>query len=160
MNDKSLEKICNSANIPANILLVEDNPDHSVLIIDELKEHGGIINEIYHVKDGEEALDFLYHKNLYEDENKAPVPGLIVLDLKLPKVDGTEVLKKIKSDPDLKSIPVVILTTSAHEEDIARSYKNGTNSFITKPINFEEFIKVVREIKFYWILINKIPGKE
>lgn len=136
-----------------SILLIEDNPDHTELIIKELESK--MLNTIYPVKDGQEALDFLFHKGKYKDPKKAPRPGLILLDLKLPKVDGAEVLKKIKSDPALKVIPVVVLTTSERDKDILESYKNGVNSYITKPIKFEEFTRVVREIKLYWILTNR-----
>jgi CheY-like chemotaxis protein len=137
-----------------SILLVEDNPDHAELVINELKKDGGLINKIYLAKDGQEALDFLYHQGDYEDPEKAPTPGLILLDLNLPKVDGKEVARRVKSDPDLKKIPVVILTTSADQEDIARSYANGINSYITKPVRFSEFARVIREIKLYWVLTN------
>ncbi|MBU0571421.1 MAG: response regulator [Candidatus Omnitrophica bacterium] len=137
-----------------NILLVEDNPDHAELIVKELKNNGGVINTIYAVKDGQEALDFLYHQGGYSDLLKAPRPGLILLDLNLPKISGEDVLKKIKADDNLKTIPVVVLTTSSQERDIARSYANGVNSLITKPIKFEEFVKVVKEIKLYWLLTN------
>jgi CheY-like chemotaxis protein len=140
-----------------SILLVEDNPDHAELIINELKKDGGLINEIYLAKDGQEALDFLNHKGDYENSEKAPTPGLILLDLNLPKVDGKEVARQVKSDPDLKNIPVVILTTSADQEDIARSYANGVNSYITKPVKFSEFMRVIREIKLYWVLTNIRP---
>lgn len=145
---------------PITILLVEDNPDHAELIINELKKDGGLINEIYLAKDGQEALDFLFHHGEYKDPEKAPRPGLILLDMKLPKVDGKEVLKQVKSTTELKKIPVVILTTSADEEDIARSYANGVNSYVTKPIKFAEFAKAVREIKLYWILTNNGPKLE
>lgn len=136
-----------------SILLIEDNPDHTELIIKELESK--MLNTIYPVKDGQEALDFLFHKGKYKDPKKAPRPGLILLDLKLPKVDGAEVLKKIKSDPDLKVIPVVVLTTSVRGEDILESYKNGVNSYIAKPVKFEEFTRVVKKIKLYWILTNR-----
>lgn len=136
-----------------SILLIEDNPDHTELIIKELESK--MLNTIYPVKDGQEALDFLFHKGKYKDPKKAPRPGLILLDLKLPKVDGAEVLKKIKSDPALKVIPVVVLTTSVRGEDILESYKNGVNSYIAKPVKFEEFTRVVKKIKLYWILTNR-----
>lgn len=140
-----------------SILLVEDNPDHAELIINELKKDGGLINKIHLAKDGQEALDFLYRKGNYQDTEKAPRPGLILLDLKLPKVDGKEVARRVKSDPDLKNIPIVILTTSTDQEDIARSYANGINSYITKPVKFSEFVRVIQEIKLYWVLTNAGP---
>lgn len=140
-----------------DILLIEDNDDHAELIRRELKDKSGLVNEIYRAADGPEALDFLFHQGKYKDPEKYPLPGLILLDLKLPKVDGFEVLKKIKSDSNLCIIPIVILTSSTEEEDVIKSYQNGTNSFITKPVKFMDFIKVVNEIKLYWILTNKNP---
>lgn len=144
-------------NKPVDILLVEDNPDHSRLIIKELNQAGRMINKIFPVKDGREALDFLFRQGDYKDPANSPRPGLVLLDLKLPRVDGLEVLKKIKSDKILKVIPVVILTTSSHDEDIVKSYQNGTNSYITKPVRFTEFVKVINEIKLYWSLLNRSP---
>lgn len=140
-----------------DILLVEDNPDHAELIIRELKSKNGLANSIHHVKDGAEALDYLFHKGNYSNPATAPKPGLILLDLKLPKIDGLEVLKTIKNDPDLKIIPVVMLTTSLQDEDIAQSYSNGINSYINKPVRFEDFIKVIRDIRLYWVLTNVSP---
>lgn len=140
-----------------DILLIEDNDDHAELIRRELKDKSGLVNEIYRAADGPEALDFLFHQGKYKDPEKYPLPGLILLDLKLPKVDGFEVLKKIKSDSYLCIIPIVILTSSTEEEDVIKSYQNGTNSYITKPVKFIDFIKVVNEIKLYWILTNKNP---
>ncbi|MFC2062302.1 response regulator, partial [Elusimicrobiota bacterium] len=137
-----------------NILLVEDNPDHEELIVKEIKNNR-IGNKVYVARDGQEALDFLYHQGKYENPKDSPTPEIILLDLKLPKVEGTEVLKRIKSDSTLKVIPVVILTTSSRDEDIAKSYKNGTNSYITKPVKFEEFTKVIKDINLYWMQTNK-----
>ena len=140
-----------------DILLIEDNDDHAELIRRELQDKSGLVNKIYRAADGPEALDFLFHQWKYKDPEKYPIPGLILLDLKLPKVDGFEVLKKIKSDANLCIIPIVILTSSTEEEDVIKSYQNGTNSYITKPVKFIDFIKVVNEIKLYWILTNKNP---
>ncbi len=140
-----------------DILLIEDNDDHAELIRRELQDKSGLVNIIYRAADGPEALDFLFHQGKYKDPEKYPLPGLILLDLKLPKVDGLEVLKKIKSDSNLCIIPIVILTSSPEEEDVIKSYQNGTNSYITKPVKFIDFIKVVNEIKLYWILTNKNP---
>jgi len=140
-----------------NILLVEDNSDHAELIIHELKNDGGLINNIHLARDGQEALDFLFRRGKYKDPRSAPRPGLVLLDLKLPKVDGIEVLQRVKSDPLLKMIPVVVLTTSSRDEDIAGSYMSGGNSFLTKPVRFEDFMKVVSNIKLYWLLTNTTP---
>jgi len=140
-----------------NVLLVEDNPDHAELTLKALKD-GNLLNEIVWVKDGEEALDFLYHRGRYTDATKAPRPGLILLDLRLPKVDGHEVLRQIKGDEDLRSIPVVMLTTSEREDEISQSYKAGANSFVSKPVRFADFMERVRSLKLYWILTNILPA--
>jgi CheY-like chemotaxis protein len=140
-----------------NILLVEDNPDHAELTLKALKD-GNVINEIAWVKDGEEALDFLFHRGRYADATKAPRPGLILLDLRLPKVDGHEVLRRIKGDEDLRSIPVVMLTTSEREDEICQSYNAGANSFVSKPVRFADFVERVRSLKLYWVLTNLLPG--
>ncbi len=140
-----------------NVLLVEDNPDHAELTLKALKD-GNLLNEIVWVKDGEEALDFLYHRGRYADATKAPRPGLILLDLRLPKVDGHEVLRQIKGDEDLRSIPVVMLTTSEREDEISQSYKAGANSFVSKPVRFADFMERVRSLKLYWVLTNILPG--
>lgn len=139
------------------ILLIEDNEDHAELVINELKGAGKLINNINLVKNGKDALDYLFNKGKYKDFEKYPKPGLIILDLKLPKVDGLEVLKKIKKNPELKVIPVVVLTTSGDEEDVELSYKYGVNSYITKPVKFEKFVKVIQDIRLYWVLTNIGP---
>lgn len=139
---------------PIDILLVEDDPDHAELTITALQGNG-LINKIRWVKDGEEALDFLYQRGNYLQAER---PGLIILDLKLPKVDGLEVLGKIKKDDLLKLIPVIILTTSSRDEDIAKAYQDGVNSYITKPVDFKEFAQKIKEIKLYWILTNTAPS--
>ena len=134
------------------ILLVEDNPDHVMLIKTVLGENNLLI-----VTDGQEALDYIYHKGKYADENKAPRPDLIFLDLKLPKVDGFEVLSQLKSDPELKSIPIIILTTSSQNEEIVRGYARGANSYITKPVKFNEFVDKIKNLKLYWAFVNTLP---
>jgi two-component system response regulator len=139
-----------------DVLLVEDNPDHAELTLKALKD-GNVLNEIVWVKDGEEALDFLYHRGRYADATKAPRPGLILLDLRLPKVDGHEVLRQIKSDEDLRSIPVVMLTTSEREDEICQSYEAGANSFVSKPVRFGDFVERVTSLKLYWVLTNLLP---
>lgn len=116
----------------------------------------GILNDIYVVRNGEEALDFLYKRELYQS---APRPGLILLDIKLPKLDGYEVLSIIKKDQDLKTIPVIILTTSALETDLNKCYILGANSYIIKPIQFRDFVQKVRQIPFYWVHVNKLEIK-
>ncbi len=143
---------------PVDILLVEDNPS-DIEITKEAFAQGKIKNNLYCVKDGQEALDFLYHKNKYSDTSKAPKPDLILLDLNMPKISGIEILEKIKKDKDLLSIPVIILTTSDRDKDVCVSYKLGANSFITKPVEFARFIEVITGIQNYWLTITTIPHK-
>ncbi|GBC81872.1 Response regulator rcp1 [bacterium HR10] len=141
---------------PILILLVEDNPDH-VLIIKRALEMNNVLNEVRVVEDGQEALDYLYRRGKYADPDAAPRPGLILLDIKLPKMDGLEVLRRIKSDAVLKMIPVIMLTSSEQEADVVKSYLNGANSYVVKPIQFDDFVEKVRELKLYWILVNTLP---
>ncbi|NIO68880.1 MAG: response regulator [Anaerolineae bacterium] len=135
----------------ADILLVEDNPDHVELILKALRDNN-LLNQVHVVTNGEEALDFLYQRGKYSD---APRPGLILLDIKLPKVDGIEVLRRIKADPELRSIPVVMLTTSAGEQEIVESYSCGANSYIVKPLDFDQFVKAIKTLKLYWLVVNR-----
>ena len=134
-----------------DILLVEDNPDH-VILTKRVLEDNRVSNKVYVCRDGAEALDFVYRRAKYSD---APRPGLILLDVKLPRVDGFEVLKKLKSDPTLKSIPIVMLTTSARDEEIARGYDEGVNSYVTKPVKFDEFTEKIKNIDLYWGLVSE-----
>jgi two-component system response regulator len=136
-----------------DILLVEDNLDHVELIIKALRNNN-VLNEVHVATNGEEALDFLYQRGEYADVAR---PGLILLDIKLPKVDGIEVLRRIKADPKLKSIPAVMLTTSAGNEEMMESYNYGANSYIVKPVDFEQFVKVIKGLKLYWMVINSLP---
>ncbi len=138
-----------------NILLVEDNPDDVELALHALKKNN-IVNHVEVVRDGQEALDYLFCKGKYSNSTHPP-PGLILLDLKLPKVDGIEILKNIKADRKLKLIPVVVLTSSKEERDIIESYNLGVNSYIRKPVNFDQFVETVKHIGFYWLLINEHP---
>ena len=136
-----------------NILLVEDNPDDIDITKRAIKE-AKIINKFWIARDGQEALDFLHHNGAYSDPATSPKPGLILLDINLPKLNGVDVLRIIKQDANLKRIPVVMLTVSKRDEDIINSYDNGCSSFIQKPVNFENFISVVKEISLYWGLLN------
>jgi len=140
---------------PVSILLVEDNPD-DVEITRRALERGQVKNHLLVARDGEEALDILFSRR----DADGALPGLILLDLNLPKVDGREVLRAIKSDRRLKLIPVIALTTSTREEDVLRTYDLGVNTFISKPVQFEDFIKVVATIRDYWILIATLPPME
>lgn len=136
-----------------SFLLVEDDEDHAQLVIRSLESHR-VTNRITHVRDGAEALDYLFHRGKYEDR---PLPDIVLLDLKLPKVDGHEVLRKIKSDPQLKVIPVVILTTSAAESDRAAAYKDHANSYLVKPLDYNSFRKMAEELDLYWGIWNQFP---
>jgi two-component system, chemotaxis family, response regulator Rcp1 len=138
------------------ILLVEDNSADVVLVREALRE-GKVRNDIHVAADGIEAMKFLRRRGEF---NKAPRPDLILLDLNLPLKDGREVLEEIKSDPELQSIPVVILTTSKDEEDVAKSYQLHANSFITKPVSFDQFLKVMRSIEDFWFEIVRLPPKK
>lgn len=138
------------------ILLVEDNPDDVELTLRALKNQN-ISNHIEVVRDGAEALDFIFCTGQFEHRSMENAPKLVLLDLKLPKVDGLEVLEKIKSDPRTKAIPIVVLTSSTEERDIVESYKLGVNSYITKPVDFEQFSESVRQLGLYWLLLNEPP---
>lgn len=144
---------------PVTILMADDDPDDCMLAREALAE-SRLANELYFVKDGEELLDYLYHRGKYAEPESSPRPGLILLDLNMPKKDGREVLKEIKADPHLRQIPVVVLTTSQAEEDIHHSYDLGANSFITKPVTFSSLIEVMRTLGKYWFEIVELPPEE
>lgn len=144
---------------PINILLVEDNPT-DVEVIQEVFKLIESKNRLFLTKDGEEALDFIYHRGKYQDTSLTPVPDLILLDIKMPKIDGLEVLKVIKSDENLKRIPVLILTVSDRDADIRRAYEYGANSYIVKPIEFLGFANILTKIEEYWFTIAKLPPHE
>ncbi len=140
---------------PINILLVEDNPGDVRLTVEALKE-GKVLNQLHIAKDGMEAMDFLHREGDYSD---VPHPDLILLDLNLPKKDGHEVLAEIKEDPKLKRIPVVVLTGSKAGEDILRTYNLHANCYITKPVDLEQFITVIKSINDFWLTIVKLPSE-
>ena len=143
-------------NKPVEILLVEDNPKDRELTLYSLKQNN-LANNIEVAEDGEEALNFIFCKGRYEGRSKTNLPRVILLDLKLPKVDGIEVLKKIKSDPIARLIPVVVLTSSREEKDLVESYRLGVNSYMVKPIDFGQFTDTVKELGLYWVLMNVVP---
>jgi len=134
---------------PVEILLIEDNLDDAGLAIRALKKNN-LANNLLHLQDGREALDFLY-------DEKNQMPKLILLDLKMPKVDGIEVLRKLKSDEQKRVIPIVVLTSSKEERDIVESYKLGVNAYIVKPVDFDQFVKAVTELGFFWMILNQPP---
>ncbi len=138
------------------ILLVEDNPTDAELTIEALRE-GKLANKLVWVKDGAEALDFIFTRGAFASRLRDVPPKLIMLDLRLPKVDGLEVLKTLKADARAKTIPVVILTSSKEERDVAQSYQLGVNSFVSKPVEFEDFARVVTQLGCYWLLVNRAP---
>jgi len=136
------------------ILLVEDNPQHVELTLRALRKQN-LANNVLVAKDGAEALEFIFATGAYSQRRIENGPKVILLDLKLPKVDGLEVLRRIKSDARTKAIPVVVVTTSEQEQDVVESYKLGANSYIVKPVSFEKFVQAVSELGFYWMLLNK-----
>lgn len=138
------------------ILLVEDNPDDEELTLVGLKK-SGLLNEVKVVRDGEEALNFLLATGEFEDRDPNSVPSVILLDLKLPKLGGFEVLQRIRANPVTRSVPVVMLTSSNEEEDVVASYKMGANSFVRKPVEFNRFTDAVRQLGLYWMLLNEPP---
>jgi len=140
------------------ILMADDDPEDVMLARDALEE-SRLANTLNVVGDGEQLLDYLYQRGIY-DESSAPRPGLILLDLNMPRLDGREALARIKSDPNLRRIPVVVLTTSKAEEDVFRSYDLGANSYITKPVTFDSLVNVVRGLAEYWFGIVQLPTHE
>ena len=144
-------------NIPeVEILLVEDNPNDAEMTIRALKRVN-LANKLVHLVNGEEALNFLFANGEFEERKNAMPPRVILLDIKMPKVDGIEVLKQIKSDNRTKTIPVIIMTSSKEEQDIITSYKLGVNSYVVKPVEFDGFAKAVSQLGLYWLLTNQAP---
>ena len=141
---------------PVVILLVEDDPAHAEIVQRCLQDYL-VGNLLIHVEDGQQALDYLYRREEFIDPEGSPRPNLILLDLRLPKVDGLEVLETIKADPDLCAIPVVILTTSAAETDMVRAYKHHANSYLVKPVDFTKFMEQMKALGYFWLIWNKYP---
>jgi len=142
------------------VLLIAEDDDDDFLLTREALEGSHLLNTLYRVKNGEELLDCLLHRGTYAGDGVVPRPALILLDLNMPKMDGREALKKIKEHPDLRRIPVVVLTTSDAEEDIAKTYDLGVNSFIRKPVSFDEFLRTIQVLKEYWLEIVTLPEDE
>jgi CheY-like chemotaxis protein len=144
---------------PIIILMADDDPDDCMLTREALEENR-LANDLRVVHDGEELMDYLHQRGAFSDPAQAPRPGLLLLDLNMPRKDGREALREIKADPVLRSIPVVILTTSRAEEDIYRSYNLGANSFISKPVTFEGLVEVMRTLGRYWFELVELPNGE
>jgi CheY-like chemotaxis protein len=140
---------------PRPILLAEDNPNDVELILTAFEE-ARLVNEIVTVNDGEQALDFLHRRGAHAHRT-GPLPAVILLDLKMPRVDGREVLRQIRSDPGLRTIPVVVLTSSREESDLLQTYQLGVNAYVVKPVDFEEFINAVGKLGCFWALLNEPP---
>ena len=144
-------------NNQIEVILVEDNEDDAALVIRALKKNN-LANNLVHLKDGVEALDFIFATGQYEGRQIKNSPKVILLDLKMPRVNGIEVLQKVKSDPRTEAIPIVVLTSSGEDPDIKKCYELGANSYIIKPVEFDNFSKAVSDLGLYWILLNKPPG--
>ncbi len=142
---------------PVDILMADDDPDDRLMCHKALHE-ARLTNGIFFVENGEELMDYLHHRGKYADAAKYPLPGLILLDLNMPKKDGREALTEIKADPALRHIPVVVLTTSKAEEDILRSYDLGVNSYITKPVSFQGLAEAMKILNMYWFQLVKLPN--
>jgi CheY-like chemotaxis protein len=148
----------NQSPKPVTLLLAEDDPDDRLLTRQAL-EKSRLVNDLRCVEDGEELLDYLRRRGKYADPKQSPRPGLILLDLNMPRKDGREALREIKSDPRLRAIPIVVLTTSKSDEDVARTYNLGVNSYITKPARFSALVEVMQAIGKYWFEIVELPGR-
>ncbi|HET9589409.1 MAG TPA: response regulator [Anaerolineales bacterium] len=140
------------------ILLVEDNPDDEALTMRALKKNN-IGNKVVVVRDGAEALDFLFCTGPHADRDPRDKPQVILLDLKLPKVDGMEVLRRIRAEPSTRTLPVVILTSSKEEQDVVNSYLMGVNSYVRKPVDFIQFVEAIRQLGLYWLVLNETPPR-
>ena len=142
---------------PITILMADDDPDDRLMAKEALEE-ARLSNGLHFVEDGEELLDYLYRRGKFAENGNAPRPGLILLDLNMPKKDGREALREIKKDPDLRRIPIVVLTTSKADEDIYKTYDLGVNSFITKPVSFEGLVDIMKALSTYWFQIVQLPS--
>lgn len=143
---------------PLNLLLVEDNDAHAEMVKRSFEQHE-IANVVHHVDDGQKALDYIFREGEYSDQKKYPSPHCVLLDLRLPKVDGLEVLRRIKTDENTRKTPVVILTTSAADQDIAQSYKYHANSYVVKPMDFSRFESLMEGLGYYWLAWNQNPWR-
>ncbi len=139
-----------------DILLIEDNPNDAELTLRALKKNN-VANKVHLITDGAEALEFFFAKGKYEGRDVTSTPKVVILDLKLPKVDGLEILKRVKADERLKVMPIVVLTSSKEECDVIESYKLGANSYIVKPVDFNKFAESIKDLGMYWLLLNEPP---
>ena len=142
---------------PIDILLVEDNEADVKITLRAFKK-ARLRNNVFVVRDGQLALDFVYHQGEYQDKTKFPRPDMILLDINMPRLNGYEVLQKLKSDPSFRAIPVIMLTSSKNEDDVMKTYQWGATSYIQKPVDYDSFVKVVDGFNFYWNIINKLPS--
>lgn len=140
------------------VLLVEDNPDDEALTIRSLRK-ANVANDIDVVRDGKEAIEYLFREGDHADRDPPHMPGLVLLDLKLPKLDGIEVLQRLRADPRTRFIPVVILTSSSEDDDVVRSYESGANSYVRKPVDFSDFADAVAQLGLYWMILNEGPSR-
>lgn len=140
------------------VLLVEDNPDDEALTLRALHKYN-LANDIVVVRDGQEALDYLFAEGQYDGRNREELPQVVLLDLNLPKVDGLEVLRRVAADPIVRRVPVVVLTSSDEEQDLVRSYDLGANSYVRKPVDFEQFLETARQLGMYWLVFNEVPNE-
>ena len=138
------------------ILLVEDNPDDAALALEALRTNR-IVNEIIHVSDGAAARDYLFGLGMYVGRDVCDTPQLVLLDLKLPKIDGLDVLRRVRADPRTRYVPVVVLTSSDQDEDLVRAYGLGANSYVRKPVSFDSFLDAIRQLTVYWLVLNSPP---
>lgn len=138
------------------ILLVEDNPDDEALTLRAFRKNN-IRNEVVVARDGAEALDYLFARGRYASRNAADLPQVVLLDLKLPKVDGIEVLRQVRDDPRTRMLPIVVLTSSREDRDLSECYRLGCNSYVRKPVDFDQFINAARQLELYWLLLNESP---
>lgn len=141
---------------PLTILLVEDNPDHAELVLRTMEDFS-VANRMIHLEDGEAALDYLHGRGAYADRQRYPLAHLMLLDLRLPKVSGLEVLKQVKEDAYSRALPVVILSTSDADRDVAQAYEYHANSYLTKPVDFGDFIRLLKDLGFFWLAWNRCP---
>ena len=148
----------NSVGEPLKLLLVEDNDAHAEMVKRSFEQHK-VANEIYHVDDGQKALDYIFRVGDYNDDEKYPRPNCILLDLRLPKVDGLEVLRRIKTDESTRKTPIVILTTSSADKDIAQSCEYHANSYVVKPMDFSKFESLMEDLGHYWLAWNQNPWR-